>query len=248
MSETHPRLSIVIPAFNEGKNVETVVAHTAATLDGDGLRGLYELVIVDDGSRDDTGAIADELARRNTFVRVVHHDVNRGFGAAQISGIRAARGEWVPVLPGDGEVRAEQALRLYHAIGDADLGLSERRSETAAVAEAVRPLHRRILTWGGNLLLRVVFGFDLTGMEGIYLVRRDRVQALPLTASTGYVSMEIVLHSRRERWTVRRSVIYISPRISGSSKVANLRTVARVALDMLALRVRTTFRRGRPQS
>src|SRR5215831_16251583 len=94
-------LSIIVPAYNESRALEGVVANieaAAGTLDG------YEVVLVDDGSTDDTGQIADELALTHPNVRVIHHSPNRGFAAAYASGLAKARLAYVTFLPGDNEV------------------------------------------------------------------------------------------------------------------------------------------------
>ena len=114
-------VSIVIPAFNEGSSVAEVVAAMAAAA------AWREIIVVDDGSSDDTGACA-----RAAGARVVTHPYNKGNGAAVKSGIRAASGDFVLILDGDGQHRAADACRLASRLGDYDLVVGARSGSTQA--------------------------------------------------------------------------------------------------------------------
>ena len=116
-------VSIVIPAFNEGPSVAGVVSAMAAAAPW------REIIVVDDGSGDDTGARA-----RQAGARVVSHPYNKGNGAAVKSGIRAASGEFVLILDGDGQHRAADACRLVSRLGDFDLVVGARSGSTQATA------------------------------------------------------------------------------------------------------------------
>ncbi len=116
-------VSIVIPAFNEGPSIAAVVSAMAAAA------RWREIIVVDDGSADETGARA-----RDAGARVVSHPYNKGNGAAVKSGIRAASGEFVLILDGDGQHRATDACRLVSRLGDFDLVVGARSGSTQAGA------------------------------------------------------------------------------------------------------------------
>src|SRR5439155_26698404 len=97
-------LSVVIPAFNEAANLEPVVQETLTVLSADPAVTSFELIVVDDGSRDGTRQIADRLASQHAEVVAIHHDVNRGFGGALRSGFSASRGDLVSAISADGEL------------------------------------------------------------------------------------------------------------------------------------------------
>lgn len=104
-------LSIVLPCFNEEENIAATVQDVLAWFTASGRDG--EVIVVNDGSRDRSGEIADELAGKDARVRVVHHrEGNRGYGAAVRSGCDAAKGEWIGFMDSDRQFRAEDFEKL----------------------------------------------------------------------------------------------------------------------------------------
>jgi glycosyltransferase involved in cell wall biosynthesis len=220
-------LSVIVPAFNEEDNLATVIMDTTAHLDQAAV-GSYEIIVVDDGSRDGTGRVADELADRYSQVKVVHHDRNRGFGAAVRSGYAAATGHYITQIPADGEIAIGEALTLLSAIGSNDI-IASRRERTPS-------LHRDVLTGTFHFLIRLLFGFNGSGLDGIFVIRGDLLKELPLCSSTGLVNLETLMRCSRRGLKMARGVVRVSPRLSGRSKVANVTTMARLFLEIVALR------------
>lgn len=116
----NPELTVMIPALNTGLRVEATVETLNSALDLAG-RPTCEVLIVDDGSTDDTGAIADRVATRYLFVRVIHHEVNRGVGRSFRDIIRAATGEKLLIVPGDNDMSLETLTLLLRQLRTADL-------------------------------------------------------------------------------------------------------------------------------
>ncbi|MDP1571622.1 MAG: glycosyltransferase family 2 protein [Vicinamibacterales bacterium] len=227
-----PALTVVIPAFNEAANVEPVVAETLEVLRGTPWLAGFELVLVDDGSRDGTGEVMDRLAAAHSEVVVAHHQANRGFGAALTTGYRRSRGDAVTFITADGEIGVDQPLRLVREMGDRDLMLSGRVRSVGA--------GRGFLTWGVNWTSRIILGFWPDDSVGIYVVRGDVLRRIPLHSTTGLANLEILLYCRAHRLNIAMSgVTEAKPRLSGESKVTNLRTIVKTLWEMLKLRVRT---------
>src|SRR5215472_1400951 len=105
-----PGISVFLPCHNEEGNVERVVHALDRELPK--VSDRYEIIVVNDGSRDRTGEIADRLAAANPHVKVVHHPVNRGYGGAVTSGIHACSQPWVVLCDGDGQFEASDIARL----------------------------------------------------------------------------------------------------------------------------------------
>lgn len=223
-------LSVVIPGYNEAQNVPSVVRESVQTLETSPCAGQWEIILVNDGSQDDTDAVMDEMARQYESVRVIHHKTNRGFGAALKTGYAAARGTYVTLISADGEIGVDQPLGLLAIAADADLVISER----------VRPpdATRTLLTILFNWLTRQLTGFDPAGMGGIYVIRRELLQDLELTADTGVVNYQLFMQCLARRCRIARGVTEVRPRLSGTSKVTNARTMARVTWELFKLRGR----------
>lgn len=114
MSETLPKVSIVMPCYNEEEAIEFTIPELCQAFEKAGHA--FEVVGVDNGSRDDTAKVLQKLADRGLPVRLVRVEVNQGYGFGLLSGIPHARGEWVGFLPADGQCDPEDVVRLYEAV------------------------------------------------------------------------------------------------------------------------------------
>jgi glycosyltransferase involved in cell wall biosynthesis len=124
MSPRLAGLSIFLPAHNEEGNIERVVEGFKALLPR--LTDDYEVIVVDDGSSDHTGQIADRMASADRRVRVVHHPFNQGYGAAVASGIAAASKPYVLLCDGDGQFDPADLALLTARIKDFDVVVGNR--------------------------------------------------------------------------------------------------------------------------
>jgi dolichol-phosphate mannosyltransferase len=211
-------LSIIVMAFDELHNLEPTVRELLAAMarlpPGD-----HELVIIDDGSRDGTGGLADRLAALLPGVRVVHHAQNRGLGGVYRTGFAEARGDLVTFFPADGQFPATIIDDFYPRFGDNDLvlGYLPRRDSS---------LLARSLSLAEKVLYRALFG-PMPRYQGIFMVRRSVLSSLTLhTAGRGWgVVMEMVLRIARGGYRVTSLPTGLRPRLSGRSKVNNPRAV-----------------------
>jgi glycosyltransferase involved in cell wall biosynthesis len=224
-----PALSIVIPGYNEEQNVAAVVAEARAALDASRWMGQYELILVNDGSSDGTGAVMDRLAAAHPEVVAYHHAENRGFGAALRTGFTRSRGERVSLLTADGEFGPDQVLKLLDAMGDADLIVSRRERNAT--------LQREWLSAGAIMLIRLLIGISPDGITGIYAVRGAVLRQLQLYSDTGLANIEVVMRCREMGCTIATSVTQVRPRLSGESKVTNLSTILQTLYELTKLRL-----------
>ncbi len=235
-----PALSIVIPGYNEEQNVAAVVAETRAALDASRWSGQYELILVNDGSRDGTGAVMDRLAAAHPEVVAFHHPTNRGFGAALRTGFTGSRGERVSLLTADGEFGPDQVLKLLDAMGDADLIVSRR--------ERITTSQRELLSAAAIVLIRLLLGISPDGITGIYAVRGSVLRQLPLYSDTGLANIEVVMRCREMGCKITTSVTQVRPRLSGESKVTNLPTILRTIYELTKLRLAGRHQRRAAQA
>jgi dolichol-phosphate mannosyltransferase len=221
-----PAISLVMPAYNEAGNIESAVRSAAAA----GARaGTYEVVVVDDGSRDGTGQRLAELeAELGAALRVVRHARNRGYGAALRSGFAVAEGDLVFYTDSDNQFDLSELAGVIPLMREWDAVLGYRIDRKDA--------RRRLITsWVFNRLSCIVFGLSVRDLNCSFkLFRRDVLRALPLESDDFFIDTEMVvrLHRAGLRY-VERGVTHL-PRLSGHSTVRlsdiprTLRAVARM--------------------
>lgn len=217
--EDHIRLSLIVPTFNEAKNVAELVRRLTALLDealGDG----YELIIVDDNSPDGTWKLASDLTRQYPKLRVMRRESERGLSSAVIRGWQAARGEVLGVIDGDLQHPPETLTKLWAEIErGADLATASRHVEGGGVSNW--SMARRILSRGAQLLglmiLPGVLGRLTDPMSGYFMIRRAAIGDVTL-APVGYKILIEVVGRGRVRWIGEVGYVF-RERKEGESKV-----------------------------
>jgi len=224
-------LSVVIMAFNEEANLPVQVDRTVAFLEGHTAD--WQIVIVDDGSADRTGAIADDYASaRPEHIVAVHHEVNRGMGAAIRNGYAAARCEWVTQLPADCQVDPQVFVRFLEHVPAVDLVLSVYRQRDDG-------WRRKVLSWGFQTFVRLLLGQrgDFTGTMLFRRTLLDQVGALH--SESFFVNLEFPIRALKLGASHALVEIEAQPRLHGESKVANTRRIKTVIREALAMRRRS---------
>jgi glycosyltransferase involved in cell wall biosynthesis len=223
-----PRLTVALLAYNEEQSLAPTAAELLAELRAAGVAA--ELLVVDDGSTDGTGALADRLAAEHAEVRVIHHPVNLGLGGGYRTGLREARGEYLTFFPADGQFPAAIISDFLP------------RMATADVVLGYLPAHRpsalgRALSLAERLVYRVLVG-PMPRFQGIMMLRRSILRDLPLRSEgRGWaISMELVLRASRGSFRVVSVPTPIRPRLLGSSKVQNLPTILSNLRQVFSLR------------
>ncbi len=202
-------LSIVIPVFNEEATLAEVVERCAALLPDLARQG--ELWIVDDGSTDQSRAIAQELAPRLPGVGLLRHEANRGFGAAQRTGIEASRGEFVVVVPSDGQFPPEDLRVLARAAIDVDLVVGYRQNRGDGW---YRSLKTRVFGW----VMRRGFGVPLRDVNWVKLYRRTAWQRLAPRMEGMGLDAEVVVKALNLGLRVVEVPVGYLPRRGGVAK------------------------------
>ena len=208
------RLSIVVPTYNERTRLGELVEAVFQVFAAHGIDG--ELVIVDDGSPDGTGALADDLATRHR-IRVVHRPGKLGLGTAVIDGFAAASGEILGVMDADLSHPAEALPRLLAALeqGPADMAIGSRYVRGGGVRNW--PLIRRAMSRFACLLARPITpARDAT--SGYFLVRRHAVEGVQIAAGGFKICLELLVRGRVE--SVVEVPYTFSDRAAGESKMS----------------------------
>jgi dolichol-phosphate mannosyltransferase len=232
------RLSLIIPTYNEGKNIGELIRQLTALLDpvvGDG----YELVVVDDDSADRTWELAAEIAIGSPKVRVIRRQGEKGLSTAVIRGWQAARGEILAVIDADLQHPPEAAVALFQALqGQIDMAVGSRHVEGGGVSDW--SFTRRILSRGaqflGLLLLPGVLGRVSDPMSGYFMVRRSAIAGVELRP-LGYKILLEVIGRGRIRSIAEVGYVF-RERTGGESKVT-WRLYPQYLLHLVRLRFTT---------
>ena len=242
------RLSYFFPAHNEEANLSGLVEEALGTLPS--LADEFEVIAVDDGSSDRTGAVADGLAASHPGVlRVVHHATNLGYGAALRSGFAAARYELVAFTDGDRQFKVADLGLLLARLAEPD------RPDVVAgyrVRRADPPI-RTLYAKAYRLANRVFFGLRVTDVDcACKVVRREVLEGVRVESGGAFFSAELLIKLRAVGRTIVEVGVPHYPRTAGSPTGANPRVILRAVRDFWRLRLRMwadrerALRRGRP--
>jgi glycosyltransferase involved in cell wall biosynthesis len=223
-----PGLSIFFPAYNDAGTIASlaIVAHmTARELTDD-----YEVIVVEDGSPDHTGALLDEMARSFPWLKVVHHAQNRGYGGALRSGFAAATKELVFYTDGDAQYDPRELKALYAAYApevDFINGYKMGRSD---------PLHRVVIGRVYHWFVKLVFGLRIRDVDCDFrLMRRSVFDKVVLTRSSGVICVELMKKVQDHGFRIAQVGVHHFHRSYGKSQFFNFRRVARTLLDLMNL-------------
>jgi glycosyltransferase involved in cell wall biosynthesis len=224
-----PGLSIVLPCFNEQDNVAEAVG--AAVAAAQRVSREHEVIVVDDGSSDRTAEIAARLAEAHRGVRLIVHPVNRGYGAAVRSGIRAARMPWVFLTDADLQFDLTELADFVPLSEDHELIVGWRIARQD-------PAHRRINAAAWNWLVRQAFDLRVRDVDCAFkLVRRDVLEDMPLTSDGAMIDTELLVRALAGGASVYEIGVHHRPRVAGESSGANARVVLRAFRELVALRL-----------
>jgi glycosyltransferase involved in cell wall biosynthesis len=222
-------LSIFFPAYNEEDNIALAVEKTVRVVQESPYIRDWEIIIVNDGSRDGTLRAAERLARKYEGVRVVNHDRNLGYGAAVRTGLTAARMEYVFFTDADlqFDILELQSLLVHIKDHDAVIGYRAPRRDS---------MMRHINAWGWNVLNRFFFGLRIMDIDCAFkLFKRDVVQKLPLRSRGAMISAETLIRLTRSGAKIKEVPVSHHPRLFGSPTGARPSVIVRAFGELVSL-------------
>ena len=238
---TKPTISMIVPALNEEEHLEetvdTILRATADRVE------FFEIIIVDDGSTDRTGALADRLAQQNGCIRVVHNPRSMGLGHAYGTGVALSSYEYVIMVPADNETPVETIRVIIDNSRNCDSVL------TYVINPQVRPLSRRLLSRLFVWVVNAITGLRLRYYNGNCSIRREILRRIPMEVN-GHAYMAAILVRLFMRGSTHREIgVWLEPRLSGRSKAFKIRNILSVSKTLASLfwETRITNRRRRPK-
>jgi glycosyltransferase involved in cell wall biosynthesis len=227
----HPiSITVFFPCYNEQGNVRRVVERAIAILEP--LGADYEILVVDDGSSDATGRIADEVATSQSRVRVIHHPRNLGYGAALQSGFGAATKELVFYTDGDGQFDLAELPPLLPLIEQYDIVACYRMNRQDNLV-------RKFNGWAWTKLVQFAFSLKVRDVDCAFkLYKRVIFDDIKMESTGALISTEILARAVRKGYTMTQRGVHHYPRTAGKQTGANPRVILRAFRELWKLRRR----------
>ena len=221
-------ISVFFPCYNEQDNIARVVEQALSILEK--LNTEFEVIIVDDGSRDKTGQICDELAKQNDRIKVVHHRANLGYGAALQSGFRATTKELVFYTDGDGQFDINEMPPLLGFMEQCDIVSCYRLNRRDN-------LIRKINGWCWTKLVCLLFGMKIRDIDCAFkLYKREIFNHIKLTSNGALIDAEILARAISKGYRIMQYGVHHYPRTAGTQTGSNLKVIVHALRELLQLR------------
>jgi glycosyltransferase involved in cell wall biosynthesis len=222
-------LSVFMPFYNEEKNVQRVVEDVRSALVNIPSVEKYEVIVVNDGSRDATESIAKDLVERYPEVRLVSHERNLGYGAAVMTGIKSSIHDYVFLMDGDGQFDINEITKLLEHVPEHSMVIGYRKDRQDHL---IRKINAKL--W--NLLNRVVFGLHVHDIDCAFkLFKREMLIDLPLSSNGAVISTEILVRLRPKVKKIIQVPVSHYPRKEGKPTGANLGVIVKAFKEFAIL-------------
>lgn len=221
-------ITVFFPCYNEEENLPATIS-TAVTVLED-LDVDFEIVIIDDGSRDNTAAMADTFARHDSRIRVIHHPMNLGYGAALRSGFEAASKDLVFYTDGDGQFDIHAMPALLPLMADCDIVSCYRIHRADS-------LMRKLNAWCWTRLVGVIFGMHVRDVDCAFKLYRRRIfNEIRLSSTGALIDTEVLVRAMRKGYRVIQRGVHHYPRTSGVQTGGNVLVILRAFGELFRLR------------
>jgi len=228
LKQSKPTFSIVVPLFNEEENIDLLVQNIFSHIGTDPQ--FLEIILVDDGSRDETGSRALNLAKQDARVKLIRHESNQGLGAAIRTGLKAVAGDLVLYTDADLPFDFSLIPQLIAEAGESCVvaGYRLNRGEGA---------RRLLLTKGYNALIRLFFGLTLRDVNfACKIMPKSFLDKAIFNSDGSFIDVEILLESKRLGLTINEQPLVYYPRTRGLSTLSRPRVILYILKEMIGYR------------
>jgi glycosyltransferase involved in cell wall biosynthesis len=220
-----PDISVFFPAYNEEANVAALALKTASVLKR--IAGKWEVIAVNDGSKDRTAAVVQGLHKKNKNIRLVSHVINQGYGAAVKTGFKSAKYEWIFFTDGDGQFDVGEMEKLLPLLQDHDLVIGYR-------IDRADPMQRKLNAFAWGMLVKTLFWF--WGSRDIdcafKFIRKDVFKKFHLETTGAMISTELLVKAHKNGFRIVQKGVHHYPRRAGQQTGAKLSVIARAFKEL----------------
>ena len=224
---TYTQISIFFPAYNEEANAKETVLKTKEVLEP--LFSDFEIIVVDDGSSDRTGEIADELTKKDRRIKVIHHPQNLGYGAALISGFRGASKDLIFFTDCDLQFDVSEIKKLLSYIPEYDVVIGYRSPRRD-------PFMRLVNAWGWKWLNRILFGLKVRDIDCAFkLFKKEAIKSIQIKSRGAMISAEILIRLFQKGYKIKEVPVTHLPRKAGSPTGAKPKVILRAFYELIKI-------------
>ena len=230
-------ISVVIPAYNEADNIINTINIVVDTLKT--LKVKWEIVVVNDGSNDETKVLVDNLKLKQDDLRIISHEKNRGYGAALKTGFSSAKNDYIILFPGDNQFYFSQVHYLIEASKDADIVAGYR-------VDRKDDLRRKINAFIFNTSVMLFFGLGIKDIDcGFKLYKKKVFDDIELSCDGALIDTEILCKTKQKGFRIKQVPLKHKARLHGDSTGGNSRVILRAINEFLRLWKECIFSKNR---
>ncbi len=225
------KLSVFLPAYNEEANLEKTIKNVVKNLKLN--FPTWELIVVNDGSKDSTGKIADNFAKKDKRIKVIHHNPNKGYGPALISGLYTCQYPWISFIDADGQFDFSEIKSLVtkqkKTNADLVIGFYNKRQ-----VSFFRKLNTKI--W--QIIVWLMFGLNVKDIDcGFKLISKKVIDTIPKLESKrgAFISSEFLIKSQKYGFKIVETGVHHYPRKHGEGTGANIDVIIQSFVDLFKL-------------
>lgn len=222
-------LSVIIPAYNEEGNLANTVSETIKYAKK--ICKKFEVVVVNDGSKDRTAEVAEKLAKKYKEVKVFHHTKNKGLATAWKTAISHAKNDIILYIEGDGQQPFKGQIGLLKKIKNYDLVLGSRSYRFDYT------FFRKLLSYGYLLLIWLLFGLKYKDVGWSQAYRKKIFNKIDMKSVTPFFDTEVVIKAQRLKFKIAEAKVIYKSREKGSTSLGNLKTAYNMFREMLQMRL-----------
>lgn len=226
-SNQKPQISLFLPAYNEEENIKKTVQDADKILKK--VADKYEILVVNDGSKDKTGDIVKTLQKTNKNIRMITHNPNRGYGAAFKSGLYGSKMDHVSFIDSDGQFDYSEITKFIPHLDKYDLVIGYRINRRD-------PFHRKLNAFVWKLWVWFLFGLWVRDIDCAFkVINKKVIDSIKLTTESALTSAEFLIRCKQAGYSIKQVGVNHYPRTAGQQTGANIKVILRAFRESFKL-------------